>query len=247
MRSIIKNININYEYFDNRSKTSLVFLHGWGQNIKMMESLAKPFCKKYNVLIIDLPGFGESEEPKEIWSIYDYSEMVNELLKELKIKNPILIGHSFGGKISLAYAIKYNPSKIVLLASPYKKNIKKPTLKMKIYKTVKKIPLLNKLEGFVKNHVGSTDYKNASEMMKKILVNHVNLDLTDEVKNIKCPTLLIWGTNDSAVSYEDGKALEKLIPNAGLVTYEGCTHYAYLERLDQTIRVLNSFIGSDKK
>ena len=247
MRSIIKNININYEYFDNRSKTSLVFLHGWGQNIKMMESLAKPFCKKYNVLIIDLPGFGESEEPKEIWSIYDYSEMVNELLKELKIKNPILIGHSFGGKISLAYAIKYNPSKIVLLASPYKKNIKKPTLKMKIYKTVKKIPLLNKLEGFVKNHVGSTDYKNASEMMKKILVNHVNLDLTDEVKNIKCPTLLIWGTNDNAVSYEDGKELEKLIPNAGLVTYEGCTHYAYLERLDQTIRVLNSFIGSDKK
>lgn len=247
MRSTIKNVDINYEYFDNKSKTSLVFLHGWGQNIKMMESLAKPFCKKYNVLIIDLPGFGESKEPKEVWSIYDYSEMVNELLKELEIKNPILIGHSFGGKISLAYAIKYNPKKIVLLASPYKKNIKKPTLKMKIYKTVKKIPLLNKLEGFVKNHVGSTDYKNASEMMKKILVNHVNLDLTEEVKNIKCPTLLIWGTNDNAVSYEDGKTLEKLIPNAGLVTYEGCTHYAYLERLDQTIRVLNSFIGSDEK
>jgi pimeloyl-ACP methyl ester carboxylesterase len=247
MRNTIKNVDINYEYFDNKSKTSLVFLHGWGQNIKMMESLAKPFCKKYNVLIIDLPGFGDSAEPKEVWSIYDYSEMVNELLKELKIKNPILIGHSFGGKISLAYAIKYNPKKIVLLASPYKKNIKKPTLKMKIYKTVKKIPLLNKLEGFVKNHVGSTDYKNASEMMKKILVNHVNLDLTEEVKNIKCPTLLIWGTNDNAVSYEDGKTLEKLIPNAGLVTYEGCTHYAYLERLDQTIRVLNSFIGSDKK
>lgn len=247
MRSTIKNVDINYEYFDNKSKTSLVFLHGWGQNIKMMESLAKPFCKKYNVLIIDLPGFGDSAEPKEVWSIYDYSEMVNELLKELKIKNPILVGHSFGGKISLAYAIKYNPKKIVLLASPYKKNIKKPTLKMKIYKTVKKIPLLNKLEGFVKNHVGSTDYKNASEMMKKILVNHVNLDLTEEVKNIKCPTLLIWGTNDNAVSYEDGKTLEKLIPNAGLVTYEGCTHYAYLERLDQTIRVLNSFIGSDEK
>ncbi len=247
MRSTIKNVDINYEYFDNKSKTSLVFLHGWGQNIKMMESLAKPFCKKYNVLIIDLPGFGDSAEPKEVWSIYDYSEMVNELLKELKIKNPILIGHSFGGKISLAYAIKYNPKKIVLLASPYKKNIKKPTLKMKVYKTVKKIPLLNKLEGFVKNHVGSTDYKNASEMMKKILVNHVNLDLTEELKNIKCPTLLIWGTNDNAVSYEDGKELEKLIPNAGLVTYEGCTHYAYLERLDQTIRVLNSFIGSDEK
>ena len=245
MKIIIKDVNINYEYYFNKSKTSLVFLHGWGQNIKMMESLAKPFYKKYNVLLIDLPGFGLSREPKEVWSIYDYADMLEEIFKELKIKNPILIGHSFGGKISLAYGIKYKPLKLVLLASPYKKNIKKPTLKMKIYKTVKKIPVLNKFEKFVKNHVGSTDYKNASEMMKKILVNHVNLDLTDEVSKIKCPTLLIWGTLDSAVPIEDAYVLEKLITNSGLVKYEGCTHYAYLERLDQTIRVLNSFIGSE--
>ena len=247
MQMIVKDTNINYIYYDNKSKINLVFLHGWGQNIEMMSSLAKPFCKKYNVLILDLPGFGESVEPNEVWSIYDYADMLDEMLKELKIKNPILVGHSFGGKISLAYAIKYKPSKIVLLASPFKKNIKKPTLKMKIYKAIKKIPVLKNLESFVKKHVGSTDYKNASEMMRKILVSHVNLDLSDEVNKIKCPSLLIWGTNDSAVSIEDGETLEKLIPNAGLVKYEGCTHYAYLERLDQTIRVINSFIGSEKE
>ena len=247
MQMVVKDVNINYIYYDNKSKTSLVFLHGWGQNIEMMLALAKPFSKKCNVLIVDLPGFGKSDEPNTVWSIYDYAEMVNKFCNNLKIKNPILIGHSFGGKISLAYAIKYKPKKIVLLASPFKKNIKKPTLKMKIYKFVKKIPGLNKLENFVKNHVGSTDYKNASEMMKKILVNHVNLDLSDEVSKIKCPSLLIWGTNDTAVSINDAEELEKLIPNAGLVKYEGCTHYAYLERLDQTIRVINSFIGSDEK
>ena len=246
MEMLVKNTKVNYEYFDNNSKESLVFLHGWGQNIQMMMGLAKPFTKKYNVLIIDLPGFGQSDEPESVWSIYDYADMVEEMLKNLKINKPILVGHSFGGKISLCYAIKYNPKKIVLLASPFRKKIKKPTLKMRIYKSVKKIPLLKSLENVVKKHVGSTDYKNASEMMRKILVNHVNLDLSEDVKKIKCPTLLIWGTNDTAVDIEDGKVLEKLIPNAGLVVYEGCTHYAYLERLDQTIRVLNSFIGSDK-
>lgn len=246
MEMLVKNTKVNYEYFDNNSKESLVFLHGWGQNIQMMMGLAKPFTKKYNVLIIDLPGFGQSDEPESVWSIYDYADMVEEMLKNLKINKPILVGHSFGGKISLCYAIKYNPKKIVLLASPFRKKIKKPTLKMKIYKSVKKIPLLKSFENVVKKHVGSTDYKNASEMMRKILVNHVNLDLSEDVKKIKCPTLLIWGTNDTAVDIEDGKVLEKLIPNAGLVVYEGCTHYAYLERLDQTIRVLNSFIGSDK-
>ena len=73
-----------------------------------------------------------------------------------------------------------------------------------------------------------------------------NNEIIDELKNIKCPTLLIWGTNDEAVDYEDALKLEKLIPDAGLVTYEGCSHYAYLERLNQTISVLESFIGSDK-
>lgn len=246
MQKKYKDINVNYEFYDNNSNENLIFLHGWGQNIAMMQPIAKPFIKRHNVLILDLPGFGESDEPTEVWSIYDYAEMVNFFVKELKLKNPIIIGHSFGGKIALTYAIKYDPKKVVLLASPYKKKIKKESLKLKVLKSLKKVPGLNKLENVVKKHMGSTDYRNASEMMRKILVAHVNLDLTSELKNVKCSTLLIWGTNDEHVDYEDALELEKSIKDCGLVTYEGCTHYAYLERLNQTINVLNSFIGVDK-
>ena len=203
--------------------------------------------KKNNVLIIDLPGFGDSEEPKDTWSIYDYAQMVHELSKKLKIKNPILVGHSFGGKISLVYASMYETRKLVLLASPYKKNIKKDTLKMKILKAMKKVPLLGKLADRAKKYFGSTDYKNASVMMRKVLVKHVNLDVTEDAKKIKCPTILIWGTNDEAVPYEDAVELEKIISNCGLITYEGNTHYAYLERLVQTNNILKNFIGSDEK
>ncbi len=241
-----KNISINYVFYDNKSDENLIYLHGWGQNIEMMMPIAKPYIKKKNVLIIDLPGFGQSDEPKDVWSIFDYAEMVNELAKELKMNNPIIIGHSFGGKITLAYATKYKTKKIVLLASPYRISKNKPTLKQKMLKGLKKVPVLKKLEPIAKKYIGSTDYRNASEMMRKVLVNHLNLDLTKDLSNIKCPTLLIWGTNDTAVPYEDAVDLEKLISNCGLVTYEGCTHYAYLERLGQTISVLNSFIGSDK-
>lgn len=244
MKFNYKNSNVNYEYYNNNSKVNLVFLHGWGQNIQMMMPIAKPFFKKYNCMIIDLPGFGDSEEPKELYTIYDYAEMVNKLLTKEKIKNPILIGHSFGGKISLVYATKYKTDKIVLLASPFKKNIKRESLKLKLLKFAKKVPLLNKLESFAKKNIGSTDYKKASEMMRTILVEHVNTDISKDVSKIKCPTLLIWGTLDKQVSLEDGKELEKLIPNSGLVVYEGCTHYAYLERLNQTINVLRSFIES---
>ena len=245
MEFIYKDVSINYSFYDNESDVSLIFLHGWGQNTDMMLGVAKPFLKSNNVLLIDLPGFGLSEEPHEVWSLDDYADMVHELVKKLKLKNVVLIGHSFGGKISICYSLKYDVNKLVLLASPYKKAIKKDSIKTKSLKALKKIPVLNKLEGYVKKHVGSTDYRNASEMMRKILVKHVNTDLSEEVKKIKCPTVLIWGTNDEAVPYTDAVELEKLIPNAGLVTYEGCTHYAYLERLNQTINVINSFIGGN--
>ena len=79
--------------------------------------------------------------------------------------------------------------------------------------------------------------------MRKILVNTVNEDLESCVRNIKVPTVLIWGDNDTAVSVEDARYMESIIPDAGLIVYEGCTHYAYLERLGDTINILKSFLG----
>ena len=234
----IKDVDINYiEYGEG---DDIVLLHGWGQNIAMMKPVGDKL--KGHIIILDLPGYGESTEPPNVWTIYDYVECVHEFLNSIGVKNPIMMGHSFGGKISLAYASKYKVKKLVLFASPFKKGVEKMPMKTKILKAAKKIPLLNKLEGFAKKHIGSTDYKNASEMMRKILVETVNLDIREDVKKIKCPTFIFWGTNDEAVPVEDAKELESLIPDAGLVIYEGCTHYAYLEMLPQVIKVIRIFL-----
>ncbi len=236
-------ININYKDYGKENGKAIVYLHGWGQNIAMMEPIANPFTKTNRLIILDLPGFGESEEPKEVWTLDDYVEMIHSLLEELHIKKPSLVGHSFGGKLSLLYATKYDVDKLVVLASPYKVKIIEPSKKVKLLKKLKKVPVLNLVADFMKKHMGSTDYKNASPMMRDILVKHINTDLTESLNKIKCPTLAIWGTADAAVPYEDGKELEHLIDNCGLVTYEGNTHYAYLERLGQTINVLKSFFS----
>ena len=53
MQMLVKGVNVNYTFYDNSSNVNLVYLHGWGQNIEMMMPIAKPFIKKYNVLIID--------------------------------------------------------------------------------------------------------------------------------------------------------------------------------------------------
>lgn len=238
-----RNIKINYLRYGNTKGNTIVLLHGWGQNIEMMKPIGDPFAEDFDIIIFDLPGYGESEEPKEIWTVFDYAECIHDCLNDLNVQKPIMMGHSFGGKISLIYASKYDVEKLVLFASPFKKAIEKMSLKTKTFKTLKKVPIVNKLEGFAKKHIGSTDYRNATPIMREILVATVNCDICENVKSIKCPTLLIWGTLDEAVPIEDAYELETLIKDAAVIVYENCTHYAYLERIGQTINVLHSFLG----
>lgn len=235
-------IKINYKDFGNKEGLPIIYLHGWGQNIAMMEPIAKPFEKTHHLIILDLPGFGSSDEPTYAWSLEDYVEMIHTLVENLKLDKPSLIGHSFGGKLSLLYASKYEVNKLMLLASPFKVRNKKPSLKTKLLKKAATIPGLSNLAETMKKHMGSTDYKNASPMMRDILVKHVNTDLTEEAKKITCPTFIIWGTSDEAVPVEDAHELESLIKDSGVAIYDGCTHYAYLERLAQTNAIIASFI-----
>ncbi len=238
---IIDGININYIDYGNKNYKPIVLLHGWGQNIEMMKMIGDRFSKTNRIVIIDLPGFGLSQEPKEIIGVLGYAKIVKKILDKLNIRKPILIGHSFGGRVSVKYASLYDTEKVILL-SPALRGHDKKGIKTKILKGLKKVPCVNKLEGWAKNHIGSRDYKAASPVMKQVLVETVNEDLSLDAKKIKVPTILIYGTDDSEVPYEDIKEYEKLINDCGLIIYDGLSHYAYLENLEQTIRIIKNFI-----
>lgn len=237
----IKNIDINYVQYGS-GNIDVVLLHGWGQNIEMMNPIGEKLEKICNVTIIDLPGHGGSQEPEKAISVYDYADIVKELLDQLKIKSPIIIGHSFGGRIGIIYASKYKVEKLILLGAPCIRHEQKVSTKVKILKSLKKVKVLNKFEGFAKKHIGSRDYRAASPVMREILVNTVNEDLTENAKNIKVPTLLIWGDNDQEAPLEEAQELEKIMPDAGLVVYEGGSHYTYLEFLNPVCNVIKTFI-----
>ncbi len=239
------NINgsfVNYIELGSAKKSTIVLLHGWGQNIEMMKPLGDFFKRNHRVIIIDLPGHGKSHEPTFDYSIYDFAIVINELLKKLKVTNPILIGHSFGGKIALLYSSLFQVNKLVVLGSPYRKSQKQDSVKLKLLKGLKKIPFLQPFEEFAKNRMGSSDYRNASKIMRQTLVNSVSFDLSNDVKKITAPTLIIWGSRDEAVPLKEAEDLEKLISNAGLVVIENATHYAYLEHLSYVLKVINKLI-----
>lgn len=243
----IKDVYVNFIQYGNKSGKNIVLLHGWGQNIEMMDPIGKRLQKDFYITIIDLPGFGKSSEPTYGYTVYDYFEIVDELLRKLKIKNPIMIGHSFGGRISIIYAAKKGVEKLVLLASPFKRSVKKNTFKIKLLKFLKKVPVVKELESYMKTKIGSRDYRNATPIMRLILVNTVNEDLTEYLKQIESPTLLIWGDLDTEAPLEDAKYAETIMKDAGLIIYQGATHYVYLERINEVINVLNVFLKEGKK
>lgn len=206
--------DINYIQYGNDKGKDIVLLHGWGQNIEMMKPLGDLLADNYHITIIDLPGFGKSKEPATILDVGDYTEIVHDLLESLKVVKPTLIGHSFGGRISIRYGASYDVEKLVLCGAPCVKTKKELTLKEKMLKSVKKLPGMEKLADIAKNYIGSTDYKNASPMMRDILVKVVGEDLSEYAKKIKVPVILIWGEYDEAVPLEEGRMLEKLPSSA---------------------------------
>ena len=147
---------VNYLDYGNKKKDAIVLLHGWGQNIEMMQMLGEPFKNENRIIIVDFPGFGLSPEPKRVMDVNDYTILIEELLKKLKVKNPILIGHSFGGRVSVKFASRNDVKKVILL-SPALRGHDKKGLKTKILKSLKKVPVIKNLEGWAKNHIGSRD------------------------------------------------------------------------------------------
>lgn len=239
MKIKVKDIQINYIQYGKGK--DILLLHGWCQNIEMMKPLGDNLSDKYRITIIDFPGFGKSDEPKEAWGIDDYSDMLEIIIKELKIKNPILMGHSFGGRVAIRYSADHDIDKLVLFGSPCIRKQKKLSLKTRVLKKMKTLPGMDSIGEKMKKYIGSRDYKAASPMMRQILVNTVNEDLSIYAKKIEAPSLLIWGDNDTEAPLEEAQELEKIMIDAGLVVLSG-SHYAYLENLHNVINIINIFL-----
>ena len=253
MYKTINGLNINY--FERGEGELVLLLHGWGSNITLFENMTAILERKYKVIAMDMPGFGESDEPAEPWCVDDYVDFVLEFLKGYDFKKITLLGHSFGGRVIIKMCSRDLPfeiEKVILVDSAGVKPEKTASQKAKqsVYKATRKIyssPIVSKLfpdalENLRKRN-GSADYNAASPVMRQTLVKVVNEDLCELMPNVKAPTLLVWGSNDDATPLSDAKKMEQLMPEAGLVVFEGAGHYSFLECAPHFGRVLASFMN----
>ncbi|PSL40826.1 pimeloyl-ACP methyl ester carboxylesterase [Salsuginibacillus halophilus] len=247
---------VRIHYHRSGEGQDVVLLHGWGANIQAFAPVHNNLENHFTVWSIDFPGFGESEEPPEPWTVGDYTELIRKLFVELGIEQPVLVGHSFGGRVSIKYAAAYKTKKVILVDSAGVKPKRKPSYYVKVYsyKALKRglnLPFLRRYRDDilmkVKGRVGSSDYQQASGVMQQTMVKVVNEDLQHHMPHIHVPTLLVWGENDEATPVSDGQVMEKAIPDAGLVVLKNAGHYAYLDQLQQFLRILDHFLQDEKE
>ena len=252
MNILIDGLNINYEQVG--SGPDVLLLHGWGSSLDVYRSIVSVMNDSCRLTSLDFPGCGKSDTMPTPWSIDNYTDFVLKFIKQTGLNNPILVGHSHGGRVimKLAGSGLLSPPKIILLDSAGlipKKSLKQKmrAKSFKIIKAVLSAPIINKFSGHLlekaRAHYGSADYNAAPPVLRQTLVSLVNTDLRDILPNIKCPTLLIWGENDTATPLADAKIIESLIPDAGLCVIKSTGHFSFCENPYQANAIIKSFLG----
>ena len=250
----IKGLNLYYEKHGDRYQ-NIVILPGWGDTRRTFDYLIDYLKEYFTIYILDYPGFGNSSIPSKDLTIYDYTDLIYNFLTELQITNPILIGHSFGGRIISILTTKYDYKfkKILLMdvAGLKKKRDIKLLLKQTFYKFLKKLSILlpknikQNYLNFLFNKFSSSDYKTLDKRMLKTFQNVIHEDLTTYYSNIKLETLILWGSLDDITPLKDGKKINKLIKNSYLIEIDNSYHFPYLEKKYLVSRIIFEYLKKD--
>jgi pimeloyl-ACP methyl ester carboxylesterase len=242
-----------YQAIVGNGSRPLLMLHGWGANIDLVRPLAERMAPlDYTCYMLDLPGFGQSQSPATGWLVSDYVKLVVRYMDMHNLDKVYLFGHSFGGRLSLVLGADYSDRIIKMAladsAGVRPRSASSGNLRLRTYRvareTLEKIGLkapANVLREWYNNRYASADYKAAKGVMRETFVKVVNEDLLPYAARTKPPTLLFWGDQDADTPLWQAQLLEKTIPDAGLVVWEGAGHYSYLDKLADTVRVMDYF------
>lgn len=236
----------------------LLILHGWGSSKRVMMPVAKNLSHLRKSYVPDLPGFGDSPEPDQGWSIDDYTDAVEAFIKELPYEKIDVLVHSFGGRIILKLLArefgKTHIDKVLITGGAGMKP--KRSMKYYIRKYTAKIlkapfmilpgSLSEKALSWLRStsvwkSLGSSDYSELSGVMRETFVKSVTEYLEPCLPKIPHEVLLIWGRNDDATPVYQGQRIEKGIKRAALVIIEDAGHYAFLDKPKQFARIAEAF------
>ncbi|MDP1722625.1 MAG: alpha/beta hydrolase [Candidatus Gottesmanbacteria bacterium] len=236
-------------------KSSIVILHGWGLSGKTFLPLEQCLKKQgYRVFAPDLPGFGATKIPEHPLALVDYAQFLDGYLKKNHIVQPILIGHSFGGRVSLKYNELY-PNRVralILSGTPGFTPIPKKKLLFfialaKIGGFLFSIPPLSLAQDSVRRWyyyvVGAKEFFRAEGAMRETFKRIVREDLVSSMEAIKIPTLLLWGEYDIIVPLSIAERMHRVIVDSELLVIPEANHGVPYKQSEEFASYVTRFLG----
>ncbi|MEG2949301.1 MAG: alpha/beta hydrolase [Clostridia bacterium] len=249
-------IFVRYHLKDNGTGPAILLLHGWGCDGSIFSFIESELSQNASTLSLDFPGHGQSDEPPEPWGVSDYAEQVFLLLQELSIPKVKIIAHSFGGRVAI-YLAALHPEAVDQLVITGGAGIRKPATKsqqrrQKQFKQMSAIltvlgnirplsAMVNEWQSALRKQFGSADYNKLDENMRRTFVKVISEDLLPMLSSILAPTLLVWGSDDTETPLWMGEQMEQSIPDAGLVIFEGRSHFAFIEEWQRFTLIVKQF------
>ena len=238
----------------------LIVLHGWGSEAKVMMPLAEKLSAIRECHLLDFPGFGNSDEPKNGWELTDFSGMVKTYIRDQFADDQTvdLLVHSYGCRVTLLLCtdpeISGRIGKVLVTGGAGLKPKRSLQFYLKKYTgKLLKLPFiflpgslrergLNRLrQTSLWKMLGSSDYRKLSGPMRETFVKTVTHHLDDKLKEIDHEILLLWGENDDATPLDQARRLEKGLKNSALVKIDNAGHYAFLDQPARFTAIAKAF------
>lgn len=226
-------------------------LHGWGDTGATFRGLADELKGRYGVLTLDLPGFGQTQAPPVAWNLGDYARFVRNVLAKLDAKPYALIAHSNGGAVAIRGLASgdLQAEKLILLAAAGIRNRQKSRrfmLKI-IAKTGKAATFW--LPGSYKKGLQKWLYGAAgSDMltaphMRETFKATVREDVQKDARQLRLPTLLVYGADDRATPPLYGHIYARLIPGSQLQIIKGAGHFLHQTDTPKVTGLIKEFLA----
>lgn len=228
----------------------VLILHGWGDSAAGWRELRQVLEADYDVVVLDLPGFGGSDRPPRVWGLDDYAGFVAAFLKKLSIKPYAIIGHSNGGAIAIRGLAQGSllADKLVLLASAgIRSQLRGRKRLIRILTKTGKVlsyPLPARVRHGLRRRLYSTVgsdmlvVEHLQETFKKVVTDDIQADAA----RLQLPVLLVYGEDDAATPVQYGRVLHNLIAGSTLETIGQAGHFIHLDKPTEVTAMIRKFL-----
>lgn len=255
-------MNNDIAFYDTGAGQPVVFIHGFCETHKLWNQIVPKLVHSFRVITLDLPGFGRSPLPEDGFSLSDVAGKIHDLLVSLGITAPVMIGHSLGGYITLAYANRYE-SEVrgfgLFHSSAYADTPEKKENRTKLIDFIRQ----DGVRPFLHSFIPSLFYEKNREPLAHVIEELTGEALSasartiqeyaramrdreehiDLLKRFQKPVMMIVGENDNAVPLEKSIEQSKMIQRPYILQLKETAHMGMFEKPAETFNFLHNFLN----